>query len=218
MKNGLVIYPAPFNVHTPLVTQGSGADDIIGEWIQPRYLVQRLVINWASLHAGDHVDTATKGLQVRVRYGFICSTGHKYGASLATSYAVWAADINKLVMKELQNSGIDDDFTTFSKRNRTVKMVGDFIVKPNLRNRVADLELLGTAGHVLLYAPPKNIQIDWHKQKLFPRQKQRMTHCHNGYCMNNTWVPFVYLSSPNITSGMGNLDIQNSSKFYYTDP
>lgn len=218
MKNGLVIFPAPFNSHTPLVTQGTGSDDILGEWIMPRYLVQRIVINFASLATGDHVDTGTKGLQVRVRYGFICNTGHKYQASLGTSYAVWQADINKMVMKELQDSGIDDDFTTFSKRNRTVKMVGDFTVKPNLNNRVAELELLGNAGHHMMYAPPKNIEIKWHTKKFFPRQKQRMTSCHNGYCLNNTWVPFCYLSSPNITTGMGNLDIQNSSKFYYTDP
>lgn len=218
MKNGLVLLPGPWNLHTPLLTQGTGADDIIGEWIMPRYMLQRFTINWASLKDGDHVDTATLGLQVRCRYGFVKNTGHKSGASLGTSFAVWQADINKMVVKELTNSGLDDDYTTFSKRNRAIQIVGDFECRPNLNHRVADLELLGTAGHHMMYAPPKNFEIKWHNKKLFPKTKQRMTSCHNGYCLNNTWVPFVYFTSPNITSGVGELDIINSSKFYFSDP
>jgi hypothetical protein len=184
----------------------------------PRYLLQRFTVNWASLKDGDHVDTATLGLQVRCRYGFVKNTGHKSDASLGTSFAVWQADINKMVIKELTNSGLDDDYTTFSKRNRAIQIVGDFELKPNLNNRVAELELLGTTGHHMMYAPPKNFEIKWHNKKLFPNSKQRMTSCHNGYCLNNTWIPFVYFSSPNITAGMGELDIINSSKFYFSDP
>lgn len=214
MKNGLVLYPVLFNAHTPLLTQGSGSSNILGDWIQPRYMLQRFTVNWASL---THVADLMNGLELRCRYGFIKNTGHKHQASTATSYAVWQAAINDMVMKELQHSGLDDDYTTYSTRNRAIQIEGDFMVRPNLNQSPNNGFKSGT-GVTTNFAPPKNFEIKWHTKKLFPRFKQRMTLAHNGYVMNNTYVPFVYFSSANITAALGSLNIINSSKFYYTDP
>lgn len=209
MANGQIILPGPFNTHGPKLVQGTGENDLIGVWAMPRYLIQRFIVNWASLTG--HGDLA-KGPELRVRMGFIKNTGWKHGAR-TDSYAHWCDDINKLVHHEIQKSGMDDNFLTYSKRNRTVVILKDYMVRPNLNQRVADTD---SQNHD--FAPPKNIEVKWDRMALFPRNKQRMTHVADAYVMNNTFIPFVYFSSNNITVHMGALDIHTSSKFYFSDP
>lgn len=211
MANGVVIPIGLGNSHMPNLTQGTGADDLVGVWHMPRYCVSRYIINWSSLTAHAHLN---KGLELRCRYGVVCNTGHKHGAAL-TSNDNWCTDINKMIHNELQDSGLDDNFLTFSKRNRAIKLLGDFMVKPKLANRVADVDEI---AHGPDFAPPKNIQIDWHKKKYFPRQKQRMTSATDCFVPNNTWQGFIYFSSNNITAEMGSLDIHTSCKYYFSDP
>jgi hypothetical protein len=209
MKHGVIIPVGMFNTHAPKLTQGTGENDLVGVWLQPRYLVSRYIVDWSSLTG--HADLS-KGVEFRIRYGYIKTTGYKAGAAL-TSVANWCTDIDKTVHAELQNSGLDDNFLTFSKRNRTVHILGDFMLRPDLRHRVADTD---SQNHD--FSPPKNFQIDWHKKQGFPRMKQRMTHATDGYVPNNSWPCFVYISSNNITVNMGALNIHTSSKYYFSDP
>lgn len=210
MTNGVLFYPGPWNTHSPKLEQGTGCtNNVIGCFLTPRYCVQRMIINFASLTG--HADLS-KGVEFRCRYGFVKNTGMKVEAA-KTSVANWCTSIDKMVHKQIQDSGMDDNFLTFSQRNRAVSIVGDFRLKPDLRRRVADTD---SQNHD--FAPPKNIQIDWHKKKGFPtNKKQRVTSATDGYVLHNTWVPFVYISSNNITTNMGALDIHTSSKFYFTD-
>lgn len=210
MANGQIILPGPWNEHAPKLVQGVGCDDnLVGCWLTPRYCVQRFILNFASLTG--HADLS-KGVEFRCRYGFIKNTGHKSDARV-DSYAHWCDDINKLVHAEIQSSGMDDNFLTFSKRNRAVVVTGDFMIRPSLNRRVADTD---SQNHD--FAPPRNIEIKWDRQKLFPtNQKQRMTHVGDAYVMNNSYIPWIYYSSNNITTNMGALDIHTSSKFYFSD-
>lgn len=209
MANGVVIPVGLMNTHMPNLTQGTGENDLLGVWHMPRYCVTRYIINFASLTAHAALD---KGLEVRCRYGFIKNTGHKSEARL-TSNNDWAQDINKLIHHELQSSGIDDNFLTFSKRNRAVHVLADFMIRPNLNHRVADTDSVNSD-----FAPPYNLQIDWHTKKGFPRSKQRLTSATDAFVPNNTWIGWVYFSSNNIQVADGDLDIHTSCKYYFSDP
>jgi hypothetical protein len=215
MANGVVIYPAPFHRLFHEFTSGTTCDaEIIGCWLTPYALSQKFVVDWASL---THHADLNKGLELRCRYGYVKNTTHKAGVDLD---ADWQLNMNKMVIRELQNSGIDDNFLSYTKRSRSIAILGDFMVRPNLNKRpvVYDDNTAGVKD--VRFAPPNNISINWTNKKLFSKQKRRvspLTNAPTKHVMSASWVPFVYLCADNITANMGSLDIATSSKFYYTD-
>lgn len=215
MANGVVIYPAPFHASHHEFTSGTTCDaEVIGCWLTPQYLTSKLVVDWASLTKHEDLN---KGLEVRLRYGYITVTPHKANIDLDAN---WQANVNKMVCRELQSSGIDDNFLVFTKKSRTVQMLGDFMVRPNLRQRAVVYNADNTTTAEARFAPPNNIAIQWDKKKMFSKQKRRVTplsHAPTKHVLHNSWVPFIYVSADNITANMGDLSIYTSSKFYYTD-
>jgi hypothetical protein len=211
MANGIVLYPSGFNTHNKSLLQGTSDSTIIGSWITKKYLTHKFIVNWSSLT--NHADTY-KGLELRCRYGYITVSPNKANCSLATASA-WYTDVNKLVMRELQDSGIDENHLSFAQKSRTVKILGDFMVRPNQRYRAVE----ETDSH-LNASPPKNLTINWDRKMLFSKNKTRLAATSDDpvqYVQHHQFVPFVYFSSNNITANMGSLDIADSSKLYYSD-
>lgn len=213
MENGLLLYPTMWNPTNHSLLQGTTEQSILGTWITPVYLTQKFIVNWSSL---THHADLSRGLELRCRYGFITVSPYKADCSLNTA-ATWVGDVNKLVVKELTASHINDNHLTFSKKSRTVQILGDFMVRPNLNIRVAD----GHTGSTPLdFAPPNNLTIRWDRKKFFLKRKTRLTATADDpkqYVAHNQWIPFVYFSSNNITQNMGSLSIADSSKFYFSD-
>jgi hypothetical protein len=211
MANGLVLYPSGFNTHNKSFLQGTSDTTIVGSWITKTYLTQKFIINWSSLTA--HADLA-KGPEFRCRYGYITVTPNKANCSLATASG-WQTDVNAMVMRELQESGIDENHLSFARKSRTVKILSDFMIRPKLAWRASDNEAINHD-----FAPPTNLTINWDKKKLFSKNKTRLAPTADDpiqYVQHHQFVPFVYFSSNNITAAMGSLSIADSSKLYYAD-
>lgn len=214
MENGLVLYPAPFHADHYKFSQAVGANAaVIGTWLTPQYLTQKFVVDWASL---THHEDLNKGLELRCRYGYIKCTAHKANISLDAN---WQSNVNVLVCRELQNSGIDDNFLTFTKTSRTVHMLGDFMVRPNLNQRPAVYQHDNVTTAEARFAPPTNLTIRWSNKKMFSKDKRRLAKIDSAtdYVLHHNFIPFVYFSCDNITTNMGDLTIAQSSKFYYED-
>lgn len=216
MANGVLIYPVPFNAAHHTFAAGVSSDSqVIGGWLTPQYLTQKFVVNWASL---THHSDLNLGLELRCRYGYITVTAQKANIDLDSN---WQTNVNKMVCRELQESGIDDNHLVFSKKSRTVKILGDFMVRPSLNRRpvVYQKDDEDADSSNAMFAPPNNLTIKWDKKKMFSKQKRRVSNIASTttYVLHNSWVPFVYFSADNITTNMGSLDIHSSSKFYYSD-
>lgn len=215
MANGVVIYPAGFHRLHHEFTSGTTCDaEIIGCWLTPFALSQKLVVDWASL---THHEDLNKGLELRLRYGYVKNTTHKAGVALD---ADWQLNMNKLVIRELTNSGIDDNFLSYTKKSRSLAILGDFMVRPNLNKRPVVYDDNTAGVKEARFAPPNNISINWTNKKMFSKDKRRvspLTSSPTKHVLANSWIPFVYLCADNITANMGSLDVATSSKFYYTD-
>lgn len=214
MANGVVLYPSGFNATQKSLLQGTSDTTIVGSWIAKSYLTHKFIVDWASLTA--HADL-NKGMELRCRYGYICVSPHKANCSLTTASG-WQTDVNAMVMRELQDSGIDENHLSFKKKSRTVKILGDFMVRPKLHFRPSDNDYDGDSGSD--FAPPNNLTIKWDNKKFFSKVKTRLAATAETppqYVQHHQWVPFVYFSSNNITANMGSLTISDSSKLYYGD-
>ncbi len=210
MENGIVLYPVGFNSGSHSFANGPSDGQVIGNWITMKYLTHKFIVDWSSLTA--HSDLS-KGLELRCRYGFITVSANKANCVL-TSAANWQAAVNTMVLRELQDSNIDDNHLSFSHKSRTVQIVGDFMVRPKLYNRVADNDHQATAD----FAPPSNLTIKWDRQKLFMKRKTKLQKDDTDLLvLHHVFIPFVYFSSNNITANMGDLTISDSSKLWYCD-
>jgi hypothetical protein len=212
MANGVLAYPAGFAAGHYIFTQGVSQNaQVMGQYLTPQYLTQKFIVNWASL---THHANLNYGLELRCRYGYIKCTPNKANILLDGS---WQTNVNELVCRELQQSGIDDNFLTFTQKSRTVEMLGDFMVRPSLDKRPVVYDSNSSAD--ARFAPPNNLTIKWDNKKLFSKTKRKMANIATttDYVLHHSYVPFVYFSSDNIDAAMGSLTIHTSSKFYYSD-
>ncbi len=213
MANGIVLYPVGFNSGSHSFANGSSDGQIIGSWASMTYLTHKFIVDWSSL--SSHADLG-KGLELRCRYGYITVTPNKANCSLASANA-WQTAVDSMVIRELQDSNIDENHLSFAHKSRTVKILGDFMVRPNLYHRVSDND--NVSGTTADFAPPKNLTINWDKKKLFMKRKTKLAKTDDAemLVLHHVFVPFVYFSSNNITANMGDITISDSSKLWYHD-
>jgi hypothetical protein len=193
---------------------GTADGEVVGSWITLKYLTHKFIVDWSSLTA--HADLS-KGLELRCRYGYITLTANKADCSLTTA-AGWQTALDTMVLRALQDSNIDENHLSFAKKSRTVKILGDFMVRPNMYQRVADND--NVSGSTADFAPPKNLTINWDRKKLFMKRKTKLAKTSDTspkLVLHHVFVPFVYFSSNNITENMGDLTISDSSKLWYCD-
>jgi hypothetical protein len=205
IANSLYTYPAMFSNQTPPWSQGVSADEFIGSWISPEYLKQKWRVEFPNIDA-THADSLG-GFLVRCTLVSVRIPGSKSEAN-TTSFANWAVDVDKVVKRETFQSNLDSDYLEFATANRNVKVIKSFTLNPN-QNQKLKINYASDA-----VAPPICFSHNWS----LPRFKQRVTKVDTGHgVMNDMFLLSAIFTCEQLSSNTGTINVDTSSRFYYTD-
>jgi len=205
IKNSTYTYPAMFSGATPNWASGTRANEFIGSWVNSEYLKQKWRVEFPGIVA-SHVDSLA-GFQVRCTLVAIRVPGSKADADL-TNFTLWASDIDRIAKRETFNSDLDSDYLEFATRNRNVKVISQRTLKPSQDSKLK----INYASDAV--APPIEFSHNWY----CPNFKQRVTKLGDGYgCLNDNYIYCAIFTCNELTANTGNIGVQTSSRFYYTD-
>lgn len=212
----------PGDVTTGLIP-GTGCTDIIGCWTTPAYPTSmKLDISYKQLTYVTGEPYPNPNL--RILHGFYKNTGDKMNADLTTT-ASWITSIREALLRELFDSDYDADFLAYTKKSRNIRILSDKLIRPRKSVAVQVAQGFDPAGQVAadgvgIVAPDSHLSYKWPHSK----HKSRMELSHQAVSgddrmvAHNSWVPFLLMLVPGITSaGHGYLSVRSVTKAYFHD-
>jgi hypothetical protein len=213
-KNSTIMLSGMFHAsHT--VTDSSGAPYVIdGNWMKFVYgntSKVRITFNNIAFHADNK-----QGLNLRFHHGLLKVTPDKFNATLTTQ-ADWVAAIEVELRKQLYESDMCADFLDYSLKNRNIKLLNSFDVKPNRNHMIRKDEEMGT-DHIKDFSSPPPVTFKINHPT--PQMKTRVAYTADTNPVpvpHNLWVPFMVASCSQMTSNSGSFNIEYTSRSYFTD-
>ncbi len=195
------------NDATAVSVRGLGSDEVIGDWITPAYpLKSKFTIDFQSitvLQSGQF-----PSVNINMVTGYLQSTGAKENAR-QDSIANWKADCLTAVKRELYESNFDSDFTSFTQKNRRIKITGNTRIRP-YQGPAVQVQVDNTS----IMAPDRNVTSTHN----LPKFKTRLQNVGaQNFVPNSLWIPFTMFILQDWDAAGGTLPIREISKVYYTD-
>lgn len=224
-ENSKILLPAGFSQHSTCVDSENATYTVQGHFLKPVYdWTTKLRLSFANI--AHHSDNQA-GLNLRVYHGYIMMSENKItSGAVPASQASFESHCLVAIKEELFKSNITSDPLEYQKKNRNVKVLGSFDVKPN-RNRMIRMDGItsittvarpGTdTGSFKSYnTPPPCVYTIKH---MCPKNKTRVEKAsdHSFPCLTNLWIPWIMIASPQLTSNSGHFDVEHSSRMYFTD-
>ncbi len=215
-NNSLVLLPGLFE-KTTLATQvylknGLNDQEVIGRWVRPAYgYNQKFTIDWKTMKSNNGIMPSPN---ITCIAGFIKNTGDKIDADI-TTMGSWTTDIRALVLKELVDSGFDSHHCSYTSRNRNLKILSKYVVKPRDAPHKVGWSGAEHADSDNTFSPNTNLTINYP----VPKFKTKLEATGDDYLvLNNLWIPFcLFVADSFTTLDEGYISIQTASKFYFTD-
>lgn len=207
------------NEPSPGLERGVGCDQLIGCWIQEAYPHSlKFELNYTALIANGA--GVFPSLNVEVIHGMILNTGAKAGILGTSGSKDWQDSIDVLVKKELYDSGYDADHLSYVQRNRRVKVLKKYTVRPK-QGQLANISIPSAGANVASFAP------NYEGQHKFPhsKMKTRLMECTPNAGMsapvkwvpNSLWIPFTMITAPGLEAAQGSISVSYVSKAYLRD-
>lgn len=204
--------------------RGTGCDQIIGCWVTEAYnSVFKYRLKFDALVPSQ---TATNppvyqwpSIHVRILHGVYMNTGSKMDASL-NDVSTFYGDIRRDLKKELYESTVSSDHLEFRERNRRIKILKDFKIKPDM-SQLGNFQSADADGNLVPWqspCPPYEGRFSFPKAPL----KQKLEDVATPGDANRTsvpahsWVPFTLFMCEEL-QGTSVIPVEWSSKFYIKD-
>lgn len=218
-----------FNIPNPGIQRGTGCDQLLGCYVKEAYPHSlKYELDFSQFFSDpDGTTGVITTPTVEVIHGQIKNTAAKMGipttpdipgGAQGPSSTQWLVDLYAVVKKELYDSQFDADHLTWQMKNRRVKILKRYTVKP----RQSSLQASATAAAPILTVPPK-----YEGGYKFPitNRKTKLHECGTlsqaqgvgpFWVPAELWVPFTLIMCPNISQGKS-LTCRFASKCYITD-